>query len=70
MADTPDEVGSTSDDLSIAVTLVGGTFIDVGQPLAGHPDWMQDDDVHPTARGQEAIAQTVLGKLSDAGVSG
>lgn len=68
--DTPDEVGSTSDDLSIAVTLVGGTFIDVGQPLAGHPDWMQDDDVHPTARGQEAIAQTVLGKLSDAGVPG
>lgn len=64
--DVPDEVGSTSDDLSVAISLVGGTFLDVGQPLAGHPDWMQDDDVHPTARGQEAIAQAVLTQLTDA----
>lgn len=64
--DVPDEVGSTSDDLSVAISLVGGTFLDVGQPLAGHPDWMQDDDVHPTARGQQAIAQAVLTQLTDA----
>lgn len=69
-ADVPDEVGTTSDDLSVAIALVGGQFFDVGQPLQGHPDWMQDDDVHPTARGQEAIAQTVLTTLSDAGVLG
>ncbi|WP_454119066.1 SGNH/GDSL hydrolase family protein [Microbacterium lacticum] len=64
--DVPDEVGSTSDDLSVAISLVDGTFLDVGQPLAGHPHWMQDDGVHPTARGQEAIAQTVLTRLTDA----
>lgn len=66
--DLPDEVASTSDDLSDAVSLVDGIFIDVGQPLAGHPSWMQDDDVHPTARGQESIEEAVRAKLTDEGV--
>ena len=66
--DTPDEVATTSDDLSTAIAMVGGTFIDVGQPLAGHSAGMQDDDVHPTPRGQEAIEEAVRAKLRDAGV--
>ncbi len=66
--DTPDEVATTSDDLSTAIAMVGGTFIDVGQPLADHSAWMQDDDVHPTPRGQEAIEEAVRAKLRDAGV--
>lgn len=67
-ADVPPDTKLTSDALKDAVDNVGGTFIDVGQPLAGHPEWMQDDDVHPTPRGQRAIEQTVMSALQDADV--
>ncbi|PTT19325.1 lipolytic protein G-D-S-L family [Microbacterium sp. HMWF026] len=66
--DVPDDTAVTSDALRDAVQAVGGTFVDVGQPLVGHPEWMQDDDVHPTPRGQRAIEQTVMSALQDAGV--
>ncbi len=58
-AEIPPDVEITSAALAEAVTEVGGTFLDVGQPLAGHPEWMQFDDVHPTSSGQRAIAAAV-----------
>lgn len=67
-ADLPDDVASTSDDLRIAVGMVDGVFLDVGQPLSGHADWMQADDVHPTPRGQQAIEHAVLTSLQGAGI--
>lgn len=66
--EVPDDTAVTSDALRDAVESVGGTFLDVGQPLRGHPEWMQEDDVHPTARGQRAIEQTVMSALQDADV--
>lgn len=66
--EVPGDTKVTSDALKDAVDKVGGTFIDVGQPLAGHPEWMQEDDVHPTPRGQRAIEQTVMSALQDADV--
>jgi acyl-CoA thioesterase-1 len=39
-----------------AVTAAGGDFLDIGQPLSGHPEWMQGGDVHPNAAGQRALA--------------
>lgn len=66
--DVPDDTATTSDALKDAIDSVGGMYIDVGQPLVGHPEWLQDDDVHPTARGQIAIEQTVVSRLQDAGV--
>lgn len=66
--DVPDDTATTSDALRDAVDSVGGAFVDVGQPLVGHPEWLQDDDIHPTARGQKAIEQTVVSALQDAGV--
>ncbi|WP_022877704.1 SGNH/GDSL hydrolase family protein [Microbacterium sp. B19] len=66
--DVPDDTAVTTEALHNAVDSVGGTFVDVGQPLIGHPEWLQDDDVHPTVRGQIAIEQTVVSRLQDAGV--
>lgn len=66
--DVPDDTALTSDALRDAIDAIGGTYIDVGQPLVGHPEWLQDDDVHPTARGQKAIEQTIASALRDAGV--
>lgn len=66
--DMPEEVQVTSDALANALDLVDGVYIDVGQPLEGHPEWMQEDGVHPTARGQKAIEQTVMSRLQAAGI--
>ena len=59
----PAQIGTITDQVRGAVHAVGGTFIDVGQPLEGHPAWMQHDDVHPTAQGQTAIWGAVLHAL-------
>ncbi len=66
--DVPDDTAVTSDALRDAVETVGGTYIDIGQPLVGHPEWMQSDDVHPTAGGQRAIEEAVASALRDASV--
>ncbi|MGN8051173.1 SGNH/GDSL hydrolase family protein [Curtobacterium sp. 22159] len=55
----PDQLASISDALRSAVQEEGGTFVDIGEPLRGHPEWMQSDDVHPTSRGQRAIEAAV-----------
>lgn len=67
-SELPDEVAITSDALASASTEIGGTYLDVGQPLAGHPEWMQFDDVHPTAEGQRAIAAAIGAVLAAAGI--
>ena len=41
------------------MTAVGGHYLDIGQPLGGHPELMQDDDVHPTVAGQVVLAGTI-----------
>jgi acyl-CoA thioesterase-1 len=51
-----------------AVQAVGGTFVSVGQPLSGHPEWMQRDDVHPTAAGQRALFGAVQSAFESAGI--
>lgn len=66
--DVPDDTAVTSEALHDAVDAVGGTYLDIGQPLRGHPEWMQEDGVHPTARGQHAIEQTVMSALQDADI--
>lgn len=55
----PAQLATISAALRSAVERDGGTSVDVGQPLRGHADWMQADDVHPTARGQRAIEAAV-----------
>ncbi|WIB01224.1 SGNH/GDSL hydrolase family protein [Curtobacterium sp. MCBA15_012] len=65
--DVPAEVAQTSSALQQAVTSVGGTFIDVGQPLAGHADWLQADSEHPTVAGQQVLAATFRADLERAG---
>jgi acyl-CoA thioesterase-1 len=48
-----------------AVTGSSGTYLDVGQPLAGRADLMQSDDVHPTAAGQQLLASSIGDRLPD-----
>jgi acyl-CoA thioesterase-1 len=56
----PAQLADINEQVEKAVLSVGGRYFDIGQPLAGHPEWMQSDDVHPTARGQQAIEEAVI----------
>lgn len=39
-----------------SVRAVGGVYLDLGEPLAGHPSWIGPDGIHPNDKGHEAIA--------------
>lgn len=55
----PAQLAKISKAMRRALDREGGTYVDIGEPLRGHPTWMQSDDVHPTLRGQQAIAAAV-----------
>ncbi len=59
----PAQVATIDAQVSAAVAQVGGTYLDVGQPLDGRPDLMQSDDVHPTVEGQQVLEQSIFGAL-------
>lgn len=64
--EVPGQIDDINQQVKQAVQGVGGTFIDVGQPLTGHPEWMQDDDVHPTAAGQQQLAVAIGAAITSA----
>jgi acyl-CoA thioesterase-1 len=47
-----------------SVIAVDGTFIDIGFPLVGHTAWLQPDQIHPNASGQQEVAKTIEEKLA------
>ncbi|WP_175470194.1 SGNH/GDSL hydrolase family protein [Curtobacterium sp. MCBA15_001] len=55
----PAQLAVISKALRKAIRHEGGQYVDIGEPLRGHQDWMQSDDVHPTVEGQQAIASDV-----------
>lgn len=48
-----------------SVEAVGGTFIDLGQPLEGKADLITADGVHPNNAGYEALADAMRGALTE-----
>lgn len=60
-ADTPPpaQITEISSQVESAVTGVGGLYVPIGQPLLGHREWMQGDDVHPTTVGQQQLAAAI-----------
>jgi acyl-CoA thioesterase-1 len=63
---SPPQLDQIDDAMREAVGDVGGTYLDIGYPLLGHPEDMQSDDVHPNARGQAVIADAVEAALRSA----
>ena len=62
--DPPDQLAHVSAQVQRAVEQVGGTYLDIGQPMYGHPELMQGDDVHPNTAGQAVLASTIQAALS------
>jgi len=56
---TPPQLDDVNRQVRTAVEGVGGLYLQIGQPLGGHPEWMQSDDIHPTAAGQLALYAAV-----------
>jgi acyl-CoA thioesterase I len=65
----PAEISDSSAAVQTAVEAVGGTYVDIGQPLQGHTDLLQDDDEHPTVSGQQVLLADVSSALQVAGVA-
>src|SRR5450830_1457250 len=57
----PAQLAQIDAQVAQAAEQVGGTYLDVGQPLSGHPELMQADDVHPTAAGQFILGAAIQG---------
>lgn len=64
--EVPDQLADINEQVAQAVAHVGGTYVDVGQPLHKKPELMQDDDVHPTAAGQMVLATAIEAALDSA----
>ncbi len=58
-ADFPEALVDFGEDVREGVESVGGEYLDIGHPLKGHPEAMDDDGVHPNDRGYELIAEAV-----------
>jgi acyl-CoA thioesterase-1 len=59
----PDQMDDINEQVRSAVLGVHGTYLDIGQPLAGHRSWLQGDDIHPTIRGQQQLARVIAGAI-------
>jgi lysophospholipase L1-like esterase len=63
---TPDQMDDINEQVRGAVLGAHGTYLDIGQPLAGHRSWLQSDDIHPTATGQRHLATAIAGAIRGA----
>ena len=55
----PAQLADIDRQVQAAIAAVGGEYVNIGQPLSGHPELMQSDAVHPTAAGQQLLASSV-----------
>ena len=55
----PAQLAEVYSQMQQAVTAVRGRYVDIGQPLGGHPEFLLNDGVHPTAAGQAALAAAI-----------
>lgn len=67
--DDPVPAGLTEmgDVVRAQVEAVGGTYLDLGQPLAGRPDLIAPDGGHPNDAGHAEIARVVRDKVNALG---
>jgi lysophospholipase L1-like esterase len=52
-------MGEIAEAVRMAAAQNNVTYLEVGQPLSGHPEWIAKDGVHPLDAGYSAIAEAV-----------
>lgn len=65
----PVELAAVAEDVRTAVEAVGGTYVDIGQPLKSHPNLLIDDAVHPNDAGHKALADATVTAILKTGVA-
>jgi acyl-CoA thioesterase-1 len=60
----PPEVARVNGIVGAAVRSVDGDYLDIGYPLAGHPELVQQDGIHPNAAGERAVAAAIEEQLA------
>ncbi|MDD7930054.1 SGNH/GDSL hydrolase family protein [Microbacterium thalli] len=55
----PAEMTFVSEAVRSAADATGIAFVDIGQPLEGHPEYLSEDGVHPNDDGYRVIADAV-----------
>jgi lysophospholipase L1-like esterase len=56
-------LGTVQQSVQAAAAASGATYLDIGEPLRGHPELVKSDGVVPNNAGNAAIAQAIEGKL-------
>lgn len=59
----PDALSTIGDDVNRSVTAVGGTYLNIGQPLVNHPDLLVAGTVYPNDQGYSAIAAAIVQQI-------
>lgn len=65
----PATLAEVTADVKESAESVGGTFVDVGHTLSGHPENVAPDGVHPTNLGHAAIFEAAVARLQTAGIA-
>jgi lysophospholipase L1-like esterase len=52
------------------VEAIGGLYVDLGDPLTGHPELVDGDSVHPNDLGHAAIADALVAGVRSAQLAG
>ena len=62
----PASLASKAAGIQKAAEAAGVTYVDTGQPFAGHPEWISEDGVHPNADGYRALTSQLIPLLAQA----
>lgn len=62
-SDTPARLSEITAEVQAAVEAVGGTFVDVAQPLEGNPELIADGGVVPSDEGHTVLFETIRDAL-------
>ncbi|GAB14349.1 hypothetical protein ARGLB_064_01120 [Arthrobacter globiformis NBRC 12137] len=65
----PDSIDRMAATIREAAQAAGGTYVDIGQPLASHPELIGPDGIHPTDAGHDVIFVAMLEKMKSAGIA-
>lgn len=66
----PAALGQIAKDVQTGAASVHASYLDIGQPLAGHPEFVTSDEVHPNDKGHAAIAAAFLASFNAAKAAG
>ncbi len=61
----PDSLVTLRGIIRTEVEAIGGVFVDVGHPLADHPEFIRADGLHPNDEGQHLLALAILNALRE-----